>query len=143
MSDGPSEAGAGARNERFDQLGREASEVLQRAASVLEEEVAAGVAGAKRLSGRLAEERRVDQAEFEDVMQRFRTDLHDLVDVAGSRLSEMSSGQPQELAQRFASDAHDVVDTVMNLVNLAPDIVNRLAAPVQREQTPRDDNVES
>jgi hypothetical protein len=135
MSDPATEAD-GQRSTRFDDVGKDVSDILQRAASVLEEEVAVGLAGAKKISARAVEERRVDADEFGEVMARFREDMHAVVDVAGTRLSEMSSGQPQELTQRFASDAHDVVDTVMNLVNLAPDILNRLAEQLPQRQAP-------
>ena len=105
--------------------------MVRRAAAVLEEEVAAGIAGTQTIERRFSKERRIDQGEFEEVMGRFRKDAHELIDLAGDRIAELGAGDVQELAGRFTRDAHDVLDMALNLANLTPDIANRLAARVE------------
>ncbi len=83
-------------------LAETATEVVTRAASILEEEVAAGVAAAKNLEGRF-------------------------VDVKSTRASK-----PEEVLPRFRRDAHDVVDILMDLVNVATRTVSGITQGVIR-----------
>ncbi len=76
------------------------SRVVQLAASILEEELAAGIEAAKR------------------VEQRF-------VDVG-----KLRGGNPEEVMQRFRHDAHDVVDILIDMVNLATNSLGGLAQRV-------------
>ena len=108
-------------------VGAGASKVVQKAASILEEELAAGIAGADQVEQRFREERQVNQDEFEDVMKRFREDAHLVVNMVSDRLDDLRSDETQKLIRRFVNDAHDGLDVVMNLVNMAPDLINRLA----------------
>src|SRR5262245_12217604 len=108
------------------------SAAVQQAASVLERELAAGLTGVRRLGTRFTEERRVDQAEFEDVLERFRTNAHELIDVASARVTELGSEDVQDLSRRLTRDAHDLFDTFLDLFRLAPDMVNRVAALTER-----------
>jgi hypothetical protein len=108
------------------------SAAVRQAASVLERELAAGLAGVRRLGTRFSEERRVDQAEFEDVLERFRTNAHELIDAASARVTELGSEDVQDLSRRLTRDAHDLFDTFADLFRLAPDMINRVAALTER-----------
>ena len=77
---------------------------------------------------RVTKERRVDQKEFDEVLDRFRVNAHELIVVAAGRMADLRSPDVQDLSQRLTTDAHDLFDTMLNLVGMAPDIVNRLAA---------------
>lgn len=112
---------------QFRALGQSASDVVQQAAAVLEEELAAGIVAGQRIEERFRAERRVDEAEVADVVERFRANAHELVEVVGDRIAELGSGDAQDLAKRFLNDAHGLLDTVANLANFAPEIVNRLS----------------
>jgi hypothetical protein len=138
MEDAGPERADESRDERFRGLGEEASRVAQRAASVLEEEVAAGIPEAQRVERRLTEERRVDEGEFSELTQRFRKNVHELITLASDRVAELRTDEMQDLVQRFTSDAHTVFDTMMNLVNLAPEAINRLAERTE----PRNDGID-
>lgn len=120
--------GAAAEGGRFQPIGDSASEVVKQAAAVLEEELAAGVVASQRIQERFRAERRVDQGEVDDVVERFRSSAHELVEVVGERIAEMGSGETQDLAKRFLGDAHGLLDAAANLATFAPELVNRLVA---------------
>ena len=112
-------------NPERQQLAREASRVVQQAASILESELSAGAATAASMERRLAEERKVDPDEFKALAQRVRNDVHDLISIAAELFSELQTDEVQGLAKRLATDAHDVVDTTMNVVDRAPQAANQ------------------
>ncbi|KKK07199.1 hypothetical protein [Micromonospora sp. HK10] len=122
MSNGEHERG----DERFEKVADETSETVTHAATVLEEELAAGLAGARRLQERLSEDRRVDPEAFDELVARVRTDGHALIDtvIAQLRTADERRG---EVVRRYTSDAHDALDTVLNLARLVPDVANGLA----------------
>jgi len=109
-------------------LGSGTAESVRRATEVLEGELAAGVASARKAEDRFRRERKVDAKDLEEVLARFRTDGHDLVDVARELTAELRSDATSALAQKLIADAHGALDTVLDLVTLAPDLVNRLLA---------------
>jgi hypothetical protein len=111
----------------------DASTAVRQAATVLEGELSSGLAGVRKIQERLTKERRLDQKEFDEVLERFRANAHELIDVAAGRMADLRSGEVQDLSQRLTTDAHDLFDTVLNLVGMAPDIVNRLAARAETE----------
>lgn len=78
------------------------SRIVQQAATILEEEIAAGIVAAKRVEGRL-------------------------VDV-----QKLRGADPQEVMQRFRRDAHEVVDILIDLVNVATNSLGGLAQRVVR-----------
>lgn len=119
-------AGEKQRRERLRKLGGEASGVVRQAADVLEREVTAAAEGAQRAEKRLRAEGRVDTEDLAPVLERFRTDGHAILDVAGDRLDDLRSDETQDLLQRFAADAHTIFDTVVDLVELTPRLVDRL-----------------
>jgi hypothetical protein len=125
MSDVGASPAGDTSGERVKESGTEASEAVQRAASVFEEELAAGLAGVEKLEERFRAERRIDPGELNTVVQRFRDDGHNVIDVLAERLGDFQSEDLRSLAQRFIKDAHGLLDTVANLVNLAPDLVNQ------------------
>jgi hypothetical protein len=57
------------------------SRIVQQAASILEEEIAAGIVAAKRVEVRLVDVQKLRDADPQEVMQRFRRDAHDVVDI--------------------------------------------------------------
>ena len=113
-------------DERFEKVAEETSETVTHAATVLEEELAAGLAGARRLEEKLTESRRVDPEAFDELVARVRTDGHALIDTVVGQL-QMTDDQRGEVIRRYTSDAHDALDTVLNLARLAPDVANGLA----------------
>ena len=94
------------------ELAETATEVVARAASILEEEIAASVVAAKNVESRF-------------------------VDVKATR-----SGKPEEVLPRFRRDAHEVIDILMDLVNVATRTVSGFTQSVIKisgEATPGKD----
>jgi hypothetical protein len=106
----------------------DASEAVRQAASVLERELAAGVSGFQRLGAQIAEEHRVDQEAFDEVLGRLRANAKEFVGVAASRVGDLRSEDVQELATQFSTHAQDLLDTVISMVSIAPDMLNRVMA---------------
>src|SRR3989304_2040746 len=57
------------------------SRIVQQAASILEEEIAAGIVAAKRVEERLIDVQKLRNGQAEEIMKRFRRDAHDVVDI--------------------------------------------------------------
>ncbi len=101
--EGDSESsGRTANTNMLKELAQAATGVVGRAASILEEEIAAGIVAARNVETRF-------------------------VDVKSTR-----SGKPEEVMLRFRRDAHDVVDILMDLINLATQTVGGLTQSVIR-----------
>jgi hypothetical protein len=113
----------------------DASEAVRQAASVLEKELAAGVSGFQRLGARVVKERRVDQEAFDEVLGRLRLNAKEFVGVAANRVGDLRSEDVQELAQQFSTHAQDLLDTVISMVSIAPDMLNRVMAGSQSAPT--------
>ena len=111
---------------KLEGLGRGTAESVRRATEVLEGELAAGVTAARKAGERFKRERKLDAADLEEVLARFRADGHELVEVARELTAELRSDATDALAQKLIVDAHGALDTVLDLVTLAPDLVNRL-----------------
>ncbi|MER7456637.1 hypothetical protein [Micromonospora sp. NPDC126480] len=129
------------RDERFDKVAEETSQTVNHAATVLEEELAAGMASARRLEEKLSADRRVDPEAFDELVARVRTDGHALIDTVVAQL-KTSDDQRGEVIRRYTSDAHDALETVLNLARLLPDVANgladRLTQPPRENPTPSD-----
>jgi hypothetical protein len=118
----------GARNARkIQDLGPGGAEVVRKATDVLESELATGLAAAQKVQQRFREEKKVDAADLQEALSRFREDGHQVVDLARSLAGELRSDSTNELTQRLFKDAHDALDLALGLVELAPDLINRLA----------------
>jgi hypothetical protein len=57
------------------------SRLVQQAANILEEEIASGIIAAKKAEQRILNVKRIRAAEKGDLMQRFRKDAHEVVDM--------------------------------------------------------------
>jgi hypothetical protein len=114
-----------------------ASEAVRQAAAVLEKELASGVNGVQRLGAHLTEEHRVDQEAFDEVLARLRANTHEFVGVAANRVGDLRADDVQDLAAQFSTHAQDLLDAVINMVSVAPDMLNRVIAAGQQGDPPR------
>jgi hypothetical protein len=78
-------------------IAAEAVRIVEQAASILEEEISAGIVAAKKV-----EERYVN-------------------------VNSLRSGESQEVMQRFRQDAHEVLDIVLDLINLSINAVSGMS----------------
>jgi hypothetical protein len=116
------------KSERLKAAAEQTSTAVRDAASVLESELAIGLAGVRKIERRLTEERRVDRAEFDNLLERFRTDVHEFIDVGSARIADLQSPEANDLSQRLTADAHELSDTMISMLAVAPQIIDRLLA---------------
>lgn len=121
-------AGQRSRKQPLDAAARDASTAVRQAATVLESELSAGLAGARKVEARLTSERRLDEKEVDAVLQRLRQNAHEAIDAVAGRVKDLRSDDVQDLSLRLTRDAHDLFDMMINLLGMAPDVFNRLSA---------------
>lgn len=113
-------------SETLKEFGASTSELIQKAASILDDEVAAGMVAAKQVETYVSEDGEFPAAEFDEIMQRLRTDAHEFVSIVSQQINELRSSEYDDLAGRFQRDAHDAVDIILNVMKLAPKLIDRL-----------------
>jgi hypothetical protein len=106
-------------------LGPGTADVVRRASEVLESELAAGLAAARKAEARFRSERRVEAGDIQEVLTKFRADGHELVSLARGLTTELRSQSTDALVQRLFGDADQALDLALSLVELAPDLINR------------------
>lgn len=115
-----------AREEILREFGASTSDMIQKAAVILEEEVAAGLQAAKEVEQSMRQSGEVRSESFDDIVARLRKDAHDVVNIIGEQANQMRSEEFDDLSRRFQKDAHEAVDVLLNVVTSAPNIINRL-----------------
>ena len=85
------------KKKKSDGIAAEAGRIVEQAASILEEEISAGIVAAKKV-----EERYVN-------------------------VNSLRSGETEQVMQRFRNDAHEVLDIVLDLINLSINAVSGLS----------------
>jgi uncharacterized iron-regulated protein len=115
-----------AREEILREFGASTSDMIQKAAVILEEEVAAGLQAAKEVEQSMRQSGEVRSESFDDIVVRLRKDAHDVVNIVGEQVDQMRSEEFDDLSRRFQKDAHEAVDVLLNVVTNAPSIINRL-----------------
>src|SRR5262245_59038359 len=81
----------------LEDLGKSASQVIQDAAAVLEEELASGLIAARKVSQRLKEEQRFEKEDFADALKRFHSTGQELIEIARARMADLHTDTTQEL----------------------------------------------
>jgi hypothetical protein len=99
---------------------------VKEAAALLDEEVAAGIVAARQMQERFRRERRIDPADFQESIQRFQHDAHEMVTLLDQQFAEIRSNENAELVSRLLTNAHDLVDVLVGVVNMGADIANQL-----------------
>jgi hypothetical protein len=117
----------GETGQRLEEAGDEASKAVRRAADVLEREVSAGLDESRRMERVALDNRRLDPEQLRQVADRFRRNAHDLIDMVGNRVVEMTGDDTRDLSRRLSGDAHSLLDALVDLAEVAPDVVNSLA----------------
>jgi hypothetical protein len=70
------------------------------------------------------------------VLARLRANAHEFVGVAANRVGDLRADDVQELAAQFSTHAQDLLDTVINMVSVAPDMLNRVISAGQETDIP-------
>ena len=118
---------ASADTARVGAVAEESSQIVKEAASLLEDEVAAGIVAAKKVQQRMQNERRVDPADFRDSVTRLQTQAHDVVNQFSSQLSDAKLKENVELLQRLVSNSHEMVDLAVEILNTNAELADQLA----------------
>ncbi len=84
------------------------SRIVQRAASILEEELASGLVAARQIEQRFVDVEKVRSRDPQEVMQRFRRDAHEVVDILIDLVS-VATTSLSGLAQRAITISADAV----------------------------------
>ena len=114
------------REEILRAFGASTSDMIKKAAVILEEEVAVGLLAAQEVERSMRETGELRAESFDDILVRLRKDAHDVVNIIGEQVDQMRSSEFDELSGRFQKDAHEAVDVLLNAVTQAPGIINRL-----------------
>ena len=123
----PANNKSSARSPRLESISRNTSQIVKDAAVLLDQEVAAGIVAAHRMQQRFQKERRIAPADFQDALQKFQADAHDVISLLNDQISEMRSEENVQLAKRLVSRTHDVVDLAVELVNTGAEVASQLA----------------
>jgi hypothetical protein len=113
-------------NKRLTKIGDSTAQIVKDAATLLDEEVAAGIVAARQMQQRFQKERRIDPGDFNKALQKFQGDAHDLVALLNHQIDGLSSQENAELAKRLVNNTHDVIDLAVELINLGTEITNQL-----------------
>lgn len=70
-----------AAQEIFSQVAKSTSKVVEQAASILEEEIAAGIVTARKVEDKLFDTKEIRSENKQALFSRFRTDAHEVVDI--------------------------------------------------------------
>jgi hypothetical protein len=112
---------------RFGRVSTASSQIVEDAAKLLDEELAAGIVAARKVQERFRKERRIDPADFSEALQRFQSDAHEVVNVLNDQLERLRSKENAELITRFLGHAHDLLDLAVGVVTMSGELVNELA----------------
>jgi hypothetical protein len=121
---------------RIEGLAPDTANVVRRATDVLETELSSGLGAAEKTQRRFREQKKVDVADLQDAITRFREDGHAVVNLARSVTTELRSESTNALTQRLFEDADRAVDLALAMVEMAPDLLNRLVEVTGVGKTP-------
>ena len=112
---------------RFEQMSKSTSQIVQDAAALLDEELAAGIVAANRVQSRFRKDGRIDPADFSNALQRFQADAHEVIALLNDRLSEMRSDENFAMVKNLVNRSHDMVDLAVEMVNASAEVASQLA----------------
>jgi NADH:ubiquinone oxidoreductase subunit C len=116
-----------ASSKRFEQVSNSTSQIVKDAAALLDEELAAGIVAANQVQKRFRKEGRVEPADFNNALQRFRTDAHEVITLLNDRLNDARSDQNFEVVKNLVNRSHDMVDLAVEMVNSSAEVATQLA----------------
>src|SRR5215467_12133268 len=103
---------------RVKQISKSTAQIVKDAAALLDEEVAEGIVAARQMQQRFRKERRIDANDFNQALQKFQGDAHELITNFNDQLGELRSEENADLMKRLVSNTHDVVDLTVEMVNM-------------------------
>ena len=107
-------------------IGESASEIVREASLLLDEELAAGMLAARQMQQRFAKERRFDPTDFDEALERFQRDGHDILTQLSARLAELQSDDNAQRVKRLVDNGHSALDLTVEMAKMGTDLVNQL-----------------
>jgi hypothetical protein len=111
----------------FKQISASTAQIVKEAACLLDEEVAAGIVAARQMQRRFQKERRIDPADFDQALQKFQADAHEVVTLLNDQFKQLRAEENADLIKRLVSNTHDVVDLAVEFIQTGAEIANQLA----------------
>jgi hypothetical protein len=121
---------------KLDSISTSASQIVRDAASLLDEELAAGILTARQMQQRFRKERRVSSDDFKDALQKFQGDAHHVVDLLNKQLEQLQSGKDAQMINGLVANAHDLLNLAVEFVNTGANLVNQMIerSPINKGQ---------
>ena len=107
-------------------IGAATSQIVTEAASLLDEELAAGIVAARRMRDRFQKDRQIDSADFQEALSRFQNDAHEVVNLLHRQFSDLQSKENQAVIAKLVDNSHNLLDLVVGTVNIGVDLSNQL-----------------
>lgn len=112
---------------RLERMANATTNVIEDAAALLDEELAAGIVAAKRVQGRFAKEGRLSATDLRDALSKIQGDVHDVVRVLGRRSETMPSRSMRAVANRFTARTHDLLDVFVDFIGSGAEVIDRMS----------------
>ena len=123
---------------RLEQASKSTAQIVQDAAALLDEELAAGIVAANQVQQRFRKEGRIDPRDFSGALQRFQANAHEVITLLNDRLDEMRSDENMTVVKNLVARSHDMVDLTVEMVNSSAEVANQLAnSPLAKQATGR------
>ena len=113
--------------EKVKTISKGSSQIIQDAAALLDDEMAAGIVAARQVQQRFQKERRIDPKDFKEALQKFQGQAHEVVDQLNAKLSGSGSKENEELLKHFVDNTHTLLDLTVELINTGAEIADQLA----------------
>ena len=128
----------GSSSARLEQASKSTAQIVQDAAALLDEELAAGIVAANQVQQRFRKEGRIDPKDFSGALQRFQANAHEVITLLNDRVDEMRSDQNFAVVKSLVARSHDMVDIAVEMVNSSAEIADQLAdSPIVKQSTGR------
>lgn len=133
-----SDADRNRKSGRLDDVSKSTAQIVKDAAALLDEELAAGIVAANQVQKRFRKEGRVDPKDFNNALQRFQADAHEVIKLLNDRLNDMRSQENFDLVKNLVNRSHDMVDIAVELVNGSAEMATQLAnSPIVKQNLGR------
>ncbi|MEA2666912.1 MAG: hypothetical protein QOI11_3856 [Candidatus Eremiobacteraeota bacterium] len=121
---------------RFRQIGKSSAQIVRDAALLLDEELAAGIITAKQVEQRFRTERRIDPADFQGALQRFRDNGHEIISILDEQLAALRSEENADVVKRLIESTHAILDVAVEAITIGAEVAGQLSASDAPGKTP-------
>ncbi|MGH8437700.1 MAG: hypothetical protein ACRERW_01325 [Pseudomonas sp.] len=113
------------------QLAMIGASVVDVAAKILDEELAAGIVAAKRAQERFVRTRRVDVSDLSEALAQVKEDSNYFIDAMIDLSHELGSPKMATLTKTFAGHARGLIDVAIEMTSIGASVFNEVV-PVKK-----------